>query len=289
MKCNKCLVNKATIHVMNRGDFCLACHHEIMAELPDIDETGKFSEIVTVKDSEGLNHQFEIINMISTGISIWQAVEIDGGYEFMIIAKETVNQEVAYKILIAKIETGLSYKTLVRIKDSDWDSNAICIDEALYGLNSIGTCQILADEFDSPPSLMIDGKAVDFADFGRALTAYDGFNLDFQIRDISDDVLGKETVLRHVSINPDVILEHVEKTLGWFLEGDFLSCELVSRCEDALFERIDELKLLYKYGDEGMAEIVGERIKKRLLSIEHDDDHFPEYLVKQIDRMLEEY
>jgi len=289
MKCDKCQVKEATIHIMNRGDFCLRCHHDIMDELPSIDKSGRFSEIVTVKDADGQNHQFEIINMFSTGISIWQAVEIGGGYEFMIIAKPAVSQLAAYKILIAKIEKGLSHKTLVYLKDPDWDSNAICVDEGLYDLNSIGTVQILADEFDSPPTLMIDGKAIDFVDFGRALSAYDGFNLDFQIRDISDDVLGKDTVLRHVSINPEVIYEHVERTLGWFLEDNFLSAKLVGSCEDALFERIDELKLLYKYGDEGMAGILGERIKKRLLSIEHDDDHFPEYLVRQIDRMLEEY
>ena len=135
---------------------------------------------------------------------------------------------------------------------------------------------------------MIDGKAVNFDDFGLALTAYDGFKLDFQIRNISDDELGKETVLRHVSINPEVIFAHVEKTLGWFLEDNFLSAKRVSSCEDALFERIDELKLLYKYGGEGMAKAVGERIKKRLLAINHDDDHFPEYLVRQIDRMIAE-
>ncbi|KNZ40315.1 DUF7686 domain-containing protein [Acetobacterium bakii] len=286
MKCNKCKVNEATIHIINRGDFCLACHHEIMDELPGMDNTGKFSEIVTVKDMDGQNHQFEIINMVSADISVWQAMEICGGYEFMIIAKPAVSQLAAYKMLIAKIERGLSYRTLSCMSESDWISNAICIDEVLYDLNSIGTCQILADEFDNA-SLMIDGKAVGFVDFGRALTAFEGFNLDFQIRDISDDVLGKETVLRQVSIDPEVIFEHVEKTLGWFLEDDFLSYKLVGRCEDALFERIDELKLLHKYGSEGMAKIVGERIKERLLAIEHDDDHFPEYLVRQIDRMIE--
>ncbi|SHJ13549.1 hypothetical protein SAMN02746098_05226 [Desulfosporosinus lacus DSM 15449] len=81
-------------------------------------------------------------------------------------------------------------------------------------------------------------------DFGRALTAFEGFNIDFQIRDLSEEVLGKDTVLRRVSINQDVIIEHFERSLSWLLKGDFLSYKHASACGEALFERIEELELL---------------------------------------------
>ncbi|MDR3599282.1 MAG: hypothetical protein P4L49_02165, partial [Desulfosporosinus sp.] len=110
--------------------------------------------------------------------------------------------------------------------------------------------------------------------------------MDFQIRDLSEEVLGKDTVLRRVSINPDVIIEHFERTLSWFLKGDFLSYKHESACEEALFERIDELELLCKYGNKEEAVEVGKRMKKRLISIEHDTDDFPDYLLTMIDQVL---
>ncbi|MBK5247282.1 MAG: hypothetical protein JJE49_08470 [Peptostreptococcaceae bacterium] len=48
-------------------------------------------------------------------------------------------------------------------------------------------------------------------DLGRELTTFEGFNMDFQIKDLSDEVLGKEMALRPVSINPEVITEHFER------------------------------------------------------------------------------
>ncbi|MHB8077350.1 hypothetical protein, partial [Desulfosporosinus fructosivorans] len=113
-----------------------------------------------------------------------------------------------------------------------------------------------------------------------------GFNMDFQIKDLSEEVLGKDTVLRRVSINPDVIIEHFERSLSWFLKGDFLSYKHASACGEALFERIDELELLCKYGNKEEAVEVGKRMKKRLISIEHDTDDFPDYLLTMIDQVL---
>ncbi|KUO74564.1 MAG: hypothetical protein APF81_20740 [Desulfosporosinus sp. BRH_c37] len=63
----------------------------------------------------------------------------------------------------------------------------------------------------------IDEKNISLQDFGRALTPFEGFNMDFQIRDLSEEVLGKDTVLRRVSISPDVIIEHFNRSLSWFL------------------------------------------------------------------------
>ena len=74
--------------------------------------------------------------------------------------------------------------------------------------------------------------------------------------------------------------------MGWFLEGDFLSYKHESACGQALFERIDELELLFKYGNKEEAIVVGERMKKRLKSIDNDTDDFPDYLLNIIDQVI---
>ncbi|MDR3601630.1 MAG: hypothetical protein P4L49_14310, partial [Desulfosporosinus sp.] len=228
-------------------------------------------------------HRFEISNMIMPEFSVWKAEEMEGGYQFEILVKPEENQAVAIEHLHQKILTGLGYKTLKHLSDKYLIDNAIQIDKEQYSLNSVGTCQIQHVEEENQVYLVIDGKNIPLHDFGRALTTFEGFNMDFQMRDLSEEVLGKDTVLRRVSINPDVIIEHFEKSLSWFLEGDFLSYKHASACGEALFERIEQLELLCKYGNKEEAVAVGNKMKKRLISVEHDTEDFPDYLLNVLD------
>ena len=287
MKCNKCKSNEASIHVANVGDFCLNCHNEIMADLLGINKLDEFSNIITIHDVDGIVHRFEISNIIMPGFSVWKAEEMEGGYQFEVLVKHEENPAVAVEQFHQKILTGLGYKTLTHMSDRYFVDNAIHIDKEQYSLNSVGTCRIQHSEEENTVCLVIDGKNISLHDFGRALTAFEGFNMDFQIRDLSEEVLGKNTTLRPVSIHPDVIIEHFERTLGWFLERDFLSYKRASACVEALVERVDELELLYKCGSRDEAVEVGKRMKKRLISIDNDTDDFPDYLLGLIDRVIE--
>ena len=111
--------------------------------------------------------------------------------------------------------------------------------------------------------------------------------MDFQIRAVSDEVIGKNMALKPVCIHSDIIMEHFEKTLGWFLECGFLSYKFESVCVEALLERVDELELLYQCGSRADAVKVGKRMKKRLISIDHDTDDFPAYLLELIDGVID--
>lgn len=73
-----------------------------------------------------------------------------------------------------------------------------------------------------------------------------------------------DIVLRPVKINPAIIIENFERTLGWFLERNFLSYKHASACVEALLERIDELELFYKYGNREEAVEVGKRMKRNM-------------------------
>src|SRR5680860_556915 len=129
-------------------------------------------------------------------------------------------------------------------------------------------------------------------DFSKIISGYDADGLMHRF-EISNMIMpgfsvwkAEEMELRRVSINPDVIIEHFERTLSWFLEGDFLSYKHESACGEALFERIDKLELLFKYGNKEEAVEVGNRMKKRLRSVENDTDDFPNYLLKMIDQVI---
>lgn len=287
MKCTRCKKNIATIHIKDIGNFCLDCNNDIMAEMLDVERLEDFSKEISAFDVDRVLHKFKISNMIMPGFSTWKAEEIGGSYEFEVFVRPDDDQYTALEHLHKKILTGLGYKTLRSQPYKHHISNAIQTSDGQYTLKSIGTCRIRHSEEDDTACLVIDGKLVPIYDFGLALTAFEGCNLEFQIKDKTDEVIGKDMALKPVSIDPDVIMEHFEKTLGWFLERDFLSYACASSCEEALFERIDELEMLFNYGDRDNAIEVAEKMKERLTSIDTDADSFPENLLTLIDHAVD--
>lgn len=192
--------------------------------------------------------------------------------------------------LIEKLanEAGLSLKTIANLSEYQPPVGTTVEDDCYLHVQPIGTVEILADD-DANPSLRIDGEIVDFMDFGRGLTYFADHNLHFQICDPADDVLGRDTVLALVSIDPEAIYKRFEKTLGWFVEDNFLSEKRVAHCEEALFERLEDLRLLNRYGNQATAGTLAERLKERLLAIKHTDSLFPAALVKRVDHLLQHY
>lgn len=287
MKCNQCQQNEAIIHIKESGDFCLSCHNQIMTKHLGIAAVDPCEMVVSLKDPQGNDHTFEISLLLLPGIAIWRGWEIDGGYEFETQSRPEDNQAFAYLQLIQKIAKGLAQKTLVRYSENQPISNAIHLSDGQYGLNSVGTGRITLDEESRDlASLVIDGQVVSIEAFGQALTCYEGATLVFQIQDQSEPVLEQGMVLQPLSIDPEQIYQHFERTLSWFLDKGFLSYKRVSACGDALTDSVSELKRLLCYGDQETARKLGQRMKERLISIENDDDYFPNHLIEMINATL---
>lgn len=243
-----------------------------------------FKKKVSIEDADGVSHRFEISNMIMPGLSKWRAEEMKGGYQFEVMARPEEDQEMAVRSLHLKIAEGMGYKTLRPLPDTYPISNAICVAKKQYSLQSVGTFRIEQDGEDTV-NLIIDGKAIPLEEFGRALIGFGGFNMDYQVRDQSDEVLGEAMALKPVKIDPEDILWHFQRTLGWFLERGFLSYKLERGCVEALVERISELEFLYNYGERDEAVEVGKKMKERLLTIDHASEDFPEMLLQLIDEV----
>ncbi len=205
MKCTKCKKNIATIHIKDMGDFCLDCNNDIMAEMLAVDKLEDFSKEISVFDVDKVLHKFKISNMIMPGFSTWTAEEIGGDYEFEVYVRPEDDQYTAIMHLHKKIVTGLGYKTLRRNSNEHYISNAIQSGGAQYSLKSIGTCRIKHSEEDDSACLITDGIQVPIYDFGLALTAFEDCNMEFQIKDKCDEVLGKDMALKPISIDPDII------------------------------------------------------------------------------------
>lgn len=284
MKCDQCHNHEAVIHIDNSG-LCLVCHNKAMEGLLGVELTHDFSSKIAVLDVEDVLHQFEISNMLLPGFSIWRAVEVDGDYQFEVLTAPENNQMEAVEHLHHKIIEGLSYKSMKRSSSKHKISNAININNAQYSLKSVGTCRLEYSE-DEPISLVIDGQQVSFNEFGYALTSFEGFTMDFQIRDSTEDVLGRDMLLKPIRINAEDLYRRFEMTLAWFVENDFLSYKRESACFEAVVEIIKDLELYYNSGYRVESAEVALKMKNRLKALNHDTDCFPEGVLTCIDLVI---
>lgn len=287
MKCDRCKKGEAMIHVEGVGDFCLDCYNDIISRAFGTEKFDNYSRHISVYDIDGEIHRFEVWNMLLPEYSIWHADEIEGGYQFEVMTGLSDNQSDALNHLHQKILLGIGYKSLQEYSGESFIENAYHADEKQYSLKEAGSGRIEDTSEKGGYCIVIDGQEISFEDFGRMASTYAGFNMVYQFCDLSDEVFGKDMVLRRFNINPNVLMSRFEKSLQWFIEDDFLSAEMQEACEEALSERIEELEILYNYGDRDKAMVLGGQMKGRLEEIDTDSEDFPEWLVEEIEGVLE--
>jgi len=286
MKCHKCHINSATIHIEGIGDYCLDCHNKMIVEAFGVEQLEEFSKQISIYDVDGEIHKFEITNVLMPMYSIWKAEEIGGGYAFEVMVDLDDEQIEALNHLHQKILIGIGYKSMEVFPDEQFITNALHLEGKQYGLRTVGTGRIEVDSETRKTSLIIDGKVVSMEDFGTMLSSTEGFTFDFQMRDVTDEVLGNDMILRHVSINKNRLYEKFETTLSWFLEDDYLDLHREDACIEALFERVDELELLFNYGDLDDAKELGRKMIERLVSIDTNSETFPIDIMEDIARII---
>lgn len=286
MLCDVCKINEARIHISGEGAYCFDCHNARISEQYGYDRLAQYAREITVHDASNRPHRLKITNLLLPHCSEWIADEGDNGYQFSYMAKPGDDQSVALFRLQQKIVAGLQHESL-RLHDGEYPlANALQTADGQYCLNTVGSGRIDYDREAGSGQLIIDGRSVSASDFFRMLTAYEGYNLHFQIQELSDAVLGKDTILVPLCIDAENMLSRFEESLSWFLDGDYLSFKNESACSSALFERLDEFELLCRYGKPDTARSVGQALIDRLLAIDHNLDSFPEYHVALINRCL---
>lgn len=284
MLCDVCKVNEARIHISGEGAYCFDCHNARIAKQYHFDRLEQFAREIIVYDASNRPHRFSITNLLMPDFSEWIADEGDNGYQFSYMSKPGDDQALALYRLQRKTVAGLQHESL-RLQDSKFPyANALQTEDGQYCLNTVGSGRIDYDRETDSGKLILDGRCVSASDFFRLLSVYEGYNLHFQIQELSDDVLEKDMILVPLRIDAETILRRFEDCLSWFLDRNYLSFENEFACSSALFERIGEFKLLCRHGKPDTARAVGQALIDQLLAIDHTSDNFPEdhvALIKQ--------
>ena len=191
VRCASCGQATPSYELVNYGsmehgykEICLQCLNKEMAEAMGLGgfEHAKF-EPVGLTDCTGEVHEFHFrTNLFGAGVAI-DAFELrDGdptGYQFQIIGDPEDDLLVLFGQLIQKIRRGLSTKHLVG---------------GQYGLqiadHGVVRGKIGCDAFEEGriPLLIIDGREITWADFGKMLMSFEGWQFKLTIADKSEEL-----------------------------------------------------------------------------------------------------
>jgi hypothetical protein len=165
-------------------DLCCRCFNGLMAArsgLRDFQHVA-FEPIVLV-DCARKSHKFHFTSRLLGDILVLEAFElrkgVRGGYQFKLVGDPEEDPFELLRRLLERIRRALSVRHLKR------DALGLCIAKH-------NTVRGRIDWDDTRegrvPLLTIDGKDIDWEQFGRMLMTYEGFQFKLEIRDPSEEV-----------------------------------------------------------------------------------------------------
>lgn len=265
-KCEICKKNPAKIHIGNHS-YCFECHNQKALDEMGIDNEFEYARNMSVMEPGGKMHSFEIEHVVLGAIVTWEANEIDGDYQFRLISDVEEDGTTVARKFFRKIVDGVCTKTLEEYTSGFATS---------YSLKSKGNIRITEDDEDFSPVFEIDGMKYTPEEFAELIRGYNGFNMNFQIRDGSSPLLSDNEYLVPMKISKEILLQELETALAVTTDrGGFLSYKNVSAFDEFFYKILDKLQVLDDALERQKAQEIGIAIARRLREVEHDDDWFP--------------
>lgn len=165
---------------------CSRCHNNEVALADGLVgfEDARFDP-VSLPDSTGKAHEFHFrTNLVGPGLAI-DAFELrDGqraGYSFQIIGDPKEDLLPIFGRLIEKMRRALAIRHLVEGEDGQLQIAGDRVVRARIEWNE-------EDEEARTPRLVIDGREIDWDEFGRMLMTFDGWQFKLNIADKSEEL-----------------------------------------------------------------------------------------------------
>jgi len=162
---------------------CLKCANEETAERMGIVFVHPEYAPIKVEDFDGIEHEFHFVTRLIDNIVSMDALELKAGkahgYEFSVIGDDPEENTIElYRKLVDRIRRSLAMRHL---KENDF---GLQIDEP-----GIVRARISSDfnRGGLVPLLIIDGKEISWAEFGRMVLTYEGFQLKMEMFDRSEE------------------------------------------------------------------------------------------------------
>jgi len=156
---------------------CAGCWNKLISTGIGLDFQTIELKPITLKDCEGKKHEFHFLtHMVPTGLAIEAREIFDDnrmGYEFSVLGSFGCNQADLILDLYEIIKKGLSKKYLKHHTGQRQFKDMTIVARITSDLNSE----------ERMPMLVIDGKEVTWAEFGRMLSTFEGWQFKLDIFD----------------------------------------------------------------------------------------------------------
>jgi hypothetical protein len=178
--CNKIIKSMQGIGTEIKGksvSLCPGCWNKLIATQMGLDFQTIELKPITLRDCEGKGHEFHFMtHMVPTGLAIEAREIFDDnrmGYEFSVLGSFDCNQADLILDLYEIIKKGLSKKYLKHHTGQRQFKDMTVVARITSDLNSE----------ERMPMLVIDGKEVNWAEFGTMLTTFEGWQFKLDIFD----------------------------------------------------------------------------------------------------------
>ena len=162
---------------------CARCYNEVMAEYHNIDFENIAFDPISLKDKDGADHTFSFRTRLLGDIVAMDAVELKdndlSGYQFQVIGKPEDDLLLLYQYLYEKMKRGLSIK---HIQPDELTRYSITVPGIVRGHITSDP-----DGENDMPVVVIDGKEISWAEFGKMVSTYMGFNFKLELYDKSEE------------------------------------------------------------------------------------------------------
>ena len=139
------------------------------------------------------------------------------------------------------------------------------------------------------PAFVIDGMKFSPEEFVRLFGAYPGFDIHFQIHDVSDPVFGEDKYLVPIRITKESLVNELKMAVNTHGDGNFIGYKDVYAFDQAFDHIISKLEVLMEAGERDKALQTGKEIVRILQSIETDDDYFPYSDIEAVCKTVDPY
>ena len=322
MTCTVCKSAPALIHIKGMGEFCRNCFRKRMAARsgPDAEEYD-YPENAAFTDKDGSLHRFCLDHMFIGSRVRWDAVETGGAYEIGMYAHRDDTPADQIGRFFGKILDTLWNRTLEQTEQieqaeqtekitspakpaqpapealpGETSANAaggVSGRAAKYFLANHGNIDIHHDaEGKQAVYFVIDGKPVSLEELGEMLSIYEGWTLQYQIRERGDDRVREDEILIPVEITKKALIRELNRAIktynsaGQHEKNAYIPFGKVPDLELDI-ERVIQ-KLAYMCSSRSIEEAVdtGEEMISILRNVESEEEWFPETMIELIEKTI---
>jgi hypothetical protein len=163
-------------------DLCSRCYNEEVARARKLDFEHVSFEPTDMADAAGRRHRFHfLLRHLGVKLSL-EAFEVErgerAGYEFQVIGDLGIDPFELLQRLVGRMRRALARQHLVE------DDFGLSIE----GIQVRGRISCDLDTSPSMPTLVIDGRTLSWAEFGRMLLQFEGWQFDLAFKDPSEEV-----------------------------------------------------------------------------------------------------